>query len=182
MNGKNILIGITASIAAYKSYDLVRFLQKKGANVRCMVTKDGMQFVNKITLQALLQDEVYSELFSDYSEKRAVHISLSDWADVVCIVPATADFLAKAVVGIADNIVLSTLLATKAHTVFAPAMHSNMWLHPVTQANVEKLKQLGTNIVTPATGALSDGTEGVGHIASLEDIVCAIEKSLSQAS
>ncbi len=178
LKDKKILIGITASIAAYKAYDLIRHLQKQGAIVRCMVTNDGMQFVNKVTLQALLQDEVHCDLFGDYTQKRAVHISLSDWADVVCVVPATADFIAKSAVGIADNLVLSTLLATKAKLIFAPAMHSNMWLHPMTQSNVEKLKSFGAEIVVPETGTLSDGTEVVGHIAPLDDIVSAITRSV----
>lgn len=174
MKGKNILIGITASIAAYKAYDLIRYLQKHGASVRCMVTPEGMQFVNKMTLQALLQDEVYSDLFADYAQKRAVHIDLSEWADALCIVPATADALAKTAVGIADNVLLATLLATQAKILFAPAMHSNMWVHPATQSNIDTLKARGAEIVVPATGTLSDGTEGVGHIASLDDIVQAI--------
>jgi phosphopantothenoylcysteine decarboxylase/phosphopantothenate--cysteine ligase len=175
MKNKNILIAITASISAYKAYDVIRHIQKRGGNVRCIVTEDGMQFVNKLTLEALLQNQIYSDPFGDYVEKRAIHIALAEWADVVCVVPATADCIAKTVVGIADDIVLSTLLATCAKKIFAPAMHTNMWLNPITQANVEKLKSLGVHIVTPAEGSLSDGTQGVGHIAPLEDIARAID-------
>ena len=123
---KKILIGITASIAAYKTYDAIRFFRKEGARVRCMISADANYFVSPVTIEALTGERVYDDLFKSYSLGRAVHIDLAEWADIVCVVPATADMLAKAAAGICDDIVLATVLAAKAHVVYATAMHYNM--------------------------------------------------------
>lgn len=175
---KNILIGITGSIAAYKTYDVIRSLKKAGYAVRCVVSSGGRHFVNKLTLETILHENVYVELFGEYVEKKAVHIPLADWADVIAVVPATADIMAKMACGIADELLLSVVLASHARIVCAPAMHSNMWLNPITQENVAKLKKCGFSFVGPVEGALSDGTTGVGHIASQDAIVAAIEELL----
>jgi phosphopantothenoylcysteine synthetase/decarboxylase len=182
MAGKKILIGITASISAYKTYDVIRALQKEDYEVRCMVSPDGVRFINTLTLEAILQNVVYTDLFGNYPDKRAVHICLAEWADVIAIVPASADIIAKAACGIADNIILSTLLASKAQVLFAPAMHTHMWRHVQTQKNVDTLQGLGISFVGPIEGALSDRTQGVGHIASVETIVGAIKKATTVAT
>ncbi|MBU1864334.1 MAG: bifunctional 4'-phosphopantothenoylcysteine decarboxylase/phosphopantothenoylcysteine synthetase, partial [Candidatus Omnitrophica bacterium] len=113
-----ILVGITGSIAAYKVYDLIRLLRRNGAEVRCVVTHAGMHFVNKLTLETLLNHRIYTDLFDEYADKRAVHVPLADWADVVVVVPATADILAKVSVGIADELLTSVILATQANVLF----------------------------------------------------------------
>jgi len=182
MAKKKVLIGITASIAAYKAYDVIRALQKAEYDVRCMVSSDGLRFINKLTLEALLQECVYADLFGEYPDKRAVHIHLAEWADVIAIVPASADIIAKSACGIADDIVLSTLLASQAKVVFAPAMHSNMWQDTRTRKNVDTLTNLGISFVGPSDGTLSDGSHGVGHIAEVELIVQAIKNATSVAS
>jgi phosphopantothenoylcysteine decarboxylase / phosphopantothenate---cysteine ligase len=179
MKKKKILIGITASIAAYKAYDLIRVLQKEGAQVKCMATKDAMRFINKTTLEALLKDRVFDDLFGDYADKQAVHIALAEWADSILIMPASADMIAKCSCGIADDIVLATLLATHARVYFVPAMHSNMWTHAITQKNVETVKNMGATFIGPDTGILSDGTRGVGHIAASEEIIATLKSALS---
>lgn len=179
MKGKKILVGISASIAAYKAYDVIRFFQKEGAHVRCMVTKDGLRFISKTTVEALVQECLFDDLFGDYPNKQAVHIALAEWAEAVVIIPASADILAKYACGIADNIVLATLLATPAKQYWVPAMHTNMWSHAMTQKNVVAIKKLGATFIGPETGMLSDGTQGVGHIAAVEEIVSTLKTDLS---
>ena len=171
VKNRRIIIGISGSIAAYKSYDLIRALQREKAQIRCVVTTAGMQFINKITLETLLQDTIYTDLFGDYAEKRAIHIALAEWADLVVIVPASADIMTKAACGIADDLLSCIILATQAKIVFIPAMHSNMWNHLCTQENVKKLKTLGYSVIGPEMGILADGSHGVGHISSLEKIM-----------
>jgi phosphopantothenoylcysteine decarboxylase/phosphopantothenate--cysteine ligase len=176
LKNKKVIVGISGSIAAYKSYDLIRALQKENVDIRCVVTDAGMQFVNKLTLESLLQDSIYTDLFGDYPEKRAIHIALAEWADLVMIVPASADIMAKAAVGLADDLLSSIMLATQAKIVLVPAMHSNMWNHPCTQENVKKLETRGYSFIGPAMGMLADGSHGIGHISSLETILETMKK------
>ena len=111
----------------------MRMLQKKGAEVECILTEAGERFITTTTLQALLKKNVYTRLFGDYSEKRAIHIPLAEWADCIVIMPATANTIAKIAHGIADNLLTSVVLATEAPCVIVPAMHSRMWLNSITQ-------------------------------------------------
>ncbi len=172
---KNILISVCGSISAYKSYDLIRSLVKKGYNVKCSASEGGSEFLNYTTLQALLNSEVYDDIFEMYDMKGAIHIKLAEWADTIVVFGATADFMAKAAIGVADDIVLATNLATKSNIICVPAMHTNMWNHPATQANVKTLKSFNYNFVDPIEGTLADGTTGVGHIADQEDILAKID-------
>jgi len=179
VNDKKIVLGVTGSIAAYKSYDLIRALKREKAIIRCVVTDAGMQFINKLTMESLLQDNIYTDIFGDYSAKKAIHIALAEWADLILIMPASADIMAKAAIGIADDLLSCIILATKAKVVFVPAMHTNMWNHLCTQENVKKIQKLGYDIISPEIGILADGTQGVGHISSLEKILEKIKNILN---
>ena len=177
---KKVLIGNTGSIAAYKVYDVIRTLQKQDIEVKCVVTKAGEKFISKVTLEAFLRSPIYGELFGDYSDKRAVHIPLAEWADVVAIIPATANIMAKVACGIADELLTSVILATKSKGIFVPAMHTNMWNNVATQDNVKKLQSYGYSFIGPEIGMLSDGTSGIGHIASHDMIFNGILRVLGK--
>jgi phosphopantothenoylcysteine decarboxylase / phosphopantothenate---cysteine ligase len=171
LKNKKIVLGISGSIAAYKVYDLIRQLQKEGADIKCIVTNAGLEFVTPVTLEALLQAPIYTKLFDDYQERKAIHISLADWADAVVVVPASADIIAKIAGGLADDLLSSVLLATGGKIIIVPAMHTNMWNNPFTQSNVKKIHDHGIPFIGPEEGLLSNGNKGIGHIASLETIL-----------
>lgn len=175
ISDKRILICISGSISAYKAYDIVRILQRKKAKLKCALTTAGKHFVSEVTLQGLLQEEIHTDLFGSYQDKKAIHIHLAEWADIVAIIPASANILARVAQGMADDIVTSVILATKAPIVVVPAMHTNMWTNVATQQNVNTLKERGHIFVGPVAGALSDGSEGVGHIASCDEIIEVLE-------
>ncbi len=172
--GKNVLIIVSGSIAAYKAYDLIRSLARRGDNVKVSVTESGLRFVSEDVLRAFLKDEVYTSLWKEYSLKGAIHILLADWADTIVVFPATADIIFKSAMGVADDLASSVILASTARKIFVPAMHTNMWNNSATVCNVSRLKDMGALFVGPVKGHLSDGTEGEGHIAGIKDVIAAI--------
>lgn len=167
LNGKNVLVGITGGIAAYKVCELIRMYKRAGAAVKTVVTKSALEFVTKLTLQTLTSEKVYDNNFDteDYSPE---HIALCDWADVFVIAPATANTISKISAGIADNLLTSLVCACTKPILIAPAMNCNMYRNPIIQENISKLRALGYNFVEPESGFLACGTEGVGRLASLE--------------
>ncbi len=165
---KKVLIGVSGSIAAYKSCELVRLFQKKEANVKVIATPSALEFVGKITFQALTGEEVLSE-WKD-GKTGLEHISLARWPDVFIIAPASANTIAKIRNGIADNFLTSLSLAYDKSIVFAPAMNTKMYTNPATQENIETLQNRGHIFVKPAEGELACGEEGEGKLAELEDI------------
>lgn len=169
LEGKKILVGITGGIAAYKVCELIRMYKRAGAEVKTVVTKNALEFVTKLTLQTLTNEKVYDNNFdtSDYSPE---HISLCDWADIFVLAPATANTIAKIANGICDNLLTSLVSACVKPILIAPAMNCNMYSNPITQENISKLKNLGYNFVSPETGFLACGTEGVGRLADLKTI------------
>lgn len=168
LKGKNILLGITGGIAAYKICSLIRLYRKAEANVRVVVTPNALNFVTKLTLQTLSNNEVYVENF-EINEYKPEHISLTD-ADIFVIAPASANTISKIANGICDNLLLSTACAFSNPFLIVPAMNTNMWNNPFIQENLEKLKNQGYNILEPDSGYLACGTSGVGRMREVEEI------------
>ena len=179
MTGKRILLIVGGGIAAYKSLDLVRRLRERGSSVRVVLTEAGAQFVTPLSLASLTGQEVHQELFSLTAEARMGHIELSRDADLVVIAPATADLLAKAAHGHANDLASTLLLATDKRVLAAPSMNLRMWLHPATQRNVETLRGDGMLFVGPGDGAMACGEFGPGRMSEPLEIVAAIEAALA---
>ena len=175
---RTIVFGITGGIAAYKCCDVVRGLVKRGADVHVVLTKAGAQFVTPLTLQALSQNPVHTDMFSLIQEAEIGHISLADRADLILVAPASADIIAKIACGICDELLQTVICATKAPVVFAPSMNVHMWENPITQENIRKLKKLGYHFIEPASGDLACGYHGKGRLPEPEEIMKHIEKIL----
>ena len=167
-----VVLGVTGSIAAYKACELVRLLVKRGDDVHVVMTEHARAFVTPLTFQTLSRNPVEYDLFADPQDWKPEHVSLAA-ADLVVVAPATANILAKMAHGIADDLLSSTLLATKAPIVVAPAMNDGMWENPATQANVAALTTRGVRIVSPNTGELACGTAGAGRMAEPSEILSA---------
>src|SRR3989338_11179442 len=169
---KNIILGISAGIAAYKMYDLISDLKKLGHNINVVLTKDSFNFVNELTLKVLSSNPVFSNMFAPELQTKPIHIDLADSADLILVSPATADIIAKIANGICDELITNILLAAKCPVYIAPAMNTNMWEHFTTQKNIETLvTKLGYKIIPPEQGDLACGYTGVGHIAANEKII-----------
>jgi len=166
-----VLLGVCGGIAAYKSVELVRELQRRGAEVRVIMTTSAQQFIQPLTFASLTGHKVFTSLWDSPSEASVIeHIAQAQWADVLVIAPATATTLAKLTHGIADDFLSATYLATNAKVVVAPAMNVNMWNHPATRANISALQQRGHRIVEPGSGFLACGMTGDGRLADIEVI------------
>lgn len=165
MPDKRVLLIVGGGVAAYKALELTRLLRKAGVGVRPILTSAGAQFVTPLSLSALAEDKVYSELFSLTDEAEMGHIQLSRSADLVVVVPATADLMAKAAHGLAGDLASTTLLATDKPVLMAPAMNVRMWEHPATQRNLATLKADGVAFVGPDEGAMACGEYGPGRMA-----------------
>ena len=168
---KEIIIGVTGSIAAYKACDIIRELKKRGHNVTVVMTEEAAEFVTPLLMSEISQNKTYSEMFDPAVDWDIKHISLAQSAALILIAPATANIIAKLACGICDDLLTCTVLASKAPVLVAPAMNDNMYAASVTQENIKKLKARGYKFVGPVKGKLACGTEGVGHIASVEEIV-----------
>ena len=179
LKDKTILLGVTGGIAAYKAAEITRLLVQRGAKVRVMMTRNAREFITPLTLQTLSQNPVATDTFSLTEESEIGHIRLADSADAVLIAPATADVLAKAATGIADDIVTTVLLATQARVAFAPAMNVHMYAHPAVQQNLATLKGRGVTIIEPGEGDLACGYEGKGRLEDPVVIVEQLERMLS---
>lgn len=179
LQGKNIVLGVTGGIAAYKSCDIVSRLIKQGANVDVIMTKSACQFVAPLTFQTLSRRPVTTDTFASIEYWEVEHIALAKKADLFLIAPATANILAKMAQGIADDMLTTTLLATKAPLLIAPAMNTQMWQHPATQQNLETLKQRGAQVVGPEGGMLACGDVGAGRMSEPETIVDTVVRLLS---
>ena len=171
LKGKKIVLGITGSIAAYKSCLIIRQLIKAGAEVQVVITPSGKEFITPITLSALTSKPVVSEFFSQRDGTWHSHVSLGLWADAMLIAPATASTIGKMAHGVADNMLITTYLSMKAPVFVAPAMDLDMYAHPSTQHNLEILKSYGNHIIEPGTGFLASHLEGKGRMEEPEQIV-----------
>ena len=178
LRGRRVLLGVTGGIAAYKACTLTRMLRLRGAHVRVVMTRSAERFVGPATFAALSDHRVYSDVFDE--PERVLHVELAHDADLIAVVPATANVIAKLAYGIADDLLTSTLLESRAPLVVAPAMHTGMWEHPATRANVDALAARGARIVGPVAGSLAAGDEGAGRMSEPEEILSAIEDVLAR--
>jgi phosphopantothenoylcysteine decarboxylase/phosphopantothenate--cysteine ligase len=178
MADKRILLIIGGGIAAYKSLELIRELARRSIRARAILTEAGKQFVTPMSVGALTADKVYSELFSLTDEAEMGHIELSRSADLVVVCPATANLMAKAAHGLADDLASTTLLATDKAVLMAPAMNVRMWTHPATQANVKTLRSYGVTVMEPDEGEMACGEFGPGRLPEPVRIADAIEAAL----
>ena len=176
LKGKKIVLGITGSIAAYKACLILRLLVRQGAEVQVVITEAGKQFITPVTLSALSGKPVVSEFFAASDGTWHSHVDLGIWADAMLIAPCTASSLGKMAHGIADNMLITTYLSMKAPVFVAPAMDLDMYAHPSTQANIDRLRQVGDIIIEPQAGFLASGLEGKGRMEEPENIVATLEK------
>ena len=167
----NIVIGITGGIAAYKACGIVSFLKSEGANVDVIMTKNACQFITPLTLEKLSKNKVITDMFESPDYYDVKHVSLAKKADLFLIVPATANIIGKVANGIADDMLSTTIMATRAPVVFAPAMNDGMYQNPIVQDNIKKLKSYGYKIIHPVVGRLACGDEGCGKLPKNEDII-----------
>lgn len=182
LGGKFVVLGVTGSIAVYKVVELARRLTQAGATVQVVMTAGATQFVQPLTFQALTYRPVEVEMFGTFDDRAAGHVAMGQQADVVVIAPATAHTIARLAGGFADDLIGTTVLASNAPLVIAPAMETHMWADPATQANVETLRDRGATIVEPESGALASGLSGQGRLASLEAITAAVEDALATST
>ena len=178
MKKKNIVLGITGSIASYKACDLISRLRKKGFDLTCIMTKEAEEFITPLTLETLSGNKVYREMFNLPEKRETIHVSLAEKADLVVICPATANIIAKIASGICDDLLTCTVISTKNPVLIAPAMNDNMYKHRITQKNIAELKKLNFNFVDPIRGHLACGYVGIGHLAEIDEIVKKIDKIL----
>lgn len=171
LRGKKIVLGITGSIAAYKACYIIRGLVKRGAEVQVVITPAGKEFITPITLSALTQKPVVSDFFSQRDGTWNSHVALGLWADAMLIAPCTASTLGKMASGVADNMLITTYLSMKAPVFIAPAMDLDMYAHPATQANIERLRSYGNRFIEPQSGFLASGLEGKGRMEEPDAIV-----------
>ena len=171
LSNKRIIVGVTGGIAAYKSAEIVRRLQDRGADVRVVMTPGAEEFIRPLTMQALSGHPVHCGLLDEKAEAGMGHIELARWADLLLIAPATADFIATMVHGRADNLLAAIYLATPALVAVAPAMNQGMWRHPASLDNVEKLNQRGVTIIGPDSGIQACGDTGPGRMEQPDTII-----------
>jgi len=176
---KNILLGVTGSIACYKACDLIGLFKKEGWSVRCAMSRDAARFITPLTLETLTGKKVADDMFRIPEERIPEHISLSDEADIVVIAPATADIIARIAAGICDDILTCAVCATDRPVLFAPAMNDKMFNNPVIQDKIRYLQEKGYRFAEPVVGHLACGREGIGHLAPLETIVEETRKLLN---
>lgn len=176
LTSKNILIGITGAIAAYKIYDLIRLFKKNNANVKVVLTGNALNFVNKTTLETLSQNKIYVETFNS-EDFKPEHIALTE-ADIFLIAPISSNTIAKISHGICDNLLTSTFCAFKNKVIIAPCMNTNMWENPCVQDNLSLLKKRGIEIIEPESGFLACGTQGKGRLADINKIFDGVKNYL----
>lgn len=181
LKDKNIVLGVTGGIAAYRAAQISRDLTKKGAHVYCILTKNALNFITQQTMETLTGNPAVVDMFARPDKWEVEHISLAKRADVFLVAPASANFLGKMAAGVADDMLTTTVMATKAPVLIAPAMNTNMYENPVTQRNMRTLRELlGVTFIEPSTGLLACNDVGKGHIADDKDILAAVERALGE--
>jgi phosphopantothenoylcysteine decarboxylase/phosphopantothenate--cysteine ligase len=179
LQGKNVVLGVTGGISAYKAAELCRLLRKAGAEVRVVMTRAATRFITPLTMQTLSGHPVARKLFDLGEEAQIGHIKLADEADAVVVAPATADSIARFAAGMADDLLAAVLLATRAPVLLAPAMNVNMWENPLTRANLARLVEAGVATVGPDAGELACGWIGAGRLVDPSEIVAALDRLLA---
>jgi phosphopantothenoylcysteine decarboxylase/phosphopantothenate--cysteine ligase len=180
LDGKNVILGVCGSIAAYKSATLVRLLVKAGANVQVVMTPDATNFITPLTLSTLSKRPVYTDYFKVDTGEWNNHVELGLWADIAIIAPASANTLAKMVNGLCDNLLTAVYLSAKCPVYFAPAMDLDMWKHPSTVENISQLQSFGNIMIAPGTGELASGLHGEGRMAEPEEILSLISADIKK--
>lgn len=180
LNGKKVLLGISGGIAAYKGIEVLRRLQMEGAEVRVMMTDAAQKFISPLTFEVLSRHQVYTDLFKEGGDPEVVHVALGNWPDLILIVPATANLMAKMANGLAEDLVTSTLLVARAPVLLAPAMETQMFQHPAVQRNLKRLQETGYQVFGPDTGKLASGAVGLGRLVVPEQIVTAAKMAVGQ--
>jgi phosphopantothenoylcysteine decarboxylase/phosphopantothenate--cysteine ligase len=180
LKGKNILIGVTGGIAAYKAATIIRLLVRDGAVVKVIMTDHAKEFITPLTLSALSKNPVLTEFYDRGNGDWNSHVDLGLWADLYLIAPATANSIAKMANGVADNLLLTTYLSARCPVFIAPSMDMDMLNHPATIINIETLKAFGNHILDPASGELASGLTGKGRMAEPEEIVEEINSFFSK--
>ncbi|MBP1904496.1 phosphopantothenoylcysteine decarboxylase/phosphopantothenate--cysteine ligase [Paenibacillus turicensis] len=176
LTGKKILLGVTGGIAAFKAAALCSQLVKKGAEVQVIMTKSATEFITPLTMQALSKNPVYHDTFDEKNPRTIAHINLADWADLVLIAPATANIIGKMTAGLADDMLSTTLLATEAPIMLAPAMNVHMYAHPAVMRNMSELVSRGVMMIEPGEGLLACGYTGKGRLEEPETIIQVVER------
>ncbi|MEA3305607.1 MAG: flavoprotein [Candidatus Omnitrophota bacterium] len=176
MGKKRVLIGVTGSIAAYKSCDIISSLRKSGFETRVVMSRDAGHFITPLTLQTLSCNRVVRDMFALPEKWDVCHTSLAEWANLILIAPASADIISRLACGLADDILGAVVLAGEAKVLIAPAMNEKMYKHKAVRENIAKLKRFGYKFIGPKRGYLACGYEGMGHIADTQDIVKAVKK------
>lgn len=171
LKGKNILIGVTGGIAAYKTATIIRLLVKDGAEVKVIMTNHAKEFITPLTLATLSKNPVFTEFFNSENGDWNSHVDLGLWANLFLIAPATANTIAKMANGVANNLLLTSYLSARCPVFVAPSMDMDMLTHPATIINIETLKAFGNYIIEPVSGELASGLSGKGRMAEPEDIV-----------
>ena len=175
---KNIVIGITGGIACYKACEIVSFLVHEGAHVDVIMTKNATEFITPLTLETLSKHKVTIDMFEKKDHIEVEHISVAKKADLFLIVPATANIIGKVANGIADDMLSTTIMATPAPVIFAPAMNNGMYTNKIVQDNIKKLKKYGYQFIDPIEGNLACGYQAIGKLAKKETIIQELEKVL----
>ncbi|MGD9901512.1 MAG: flavoprotein [Spirochaetales bacterium] len=176
LKNKNILIGVSGGIAAYKVATFIGMLKKEGANVKAIMTKNATEFIAPLTLSSLSQNKVIVDMFDKVTQYDTEHITLSKWADLLVVIPATANIIGKIASGIADDMLSTTIMASRAQVLIAPAMNTNMFENKIVQDNIQKLIKFDYKFVMPQKGMLACGDEGVGKLASLEEVLSMVKE------
>ena len=178
IKGKNIVIGITGGIACYKVCEVITHLVREGANVEVIMTKNATEFITPLTIETLSKHKVVVDMFEKKEHIEVEHISLARKADLIAVVPATANIIGKVSNGIADDMLSTTIMATRAKVVFAPAMNNEMYNNIIVQDNIAKLRKYGYDFVEPIEGNLACGYRAIGKLANKETIIAKIQKLL----
>lgn len=179
-NKKCVVIGVSGGIAVYKALDIISALRKNDIDVRVIMTSSATEFVTPLSFQSLSQNSVAGHMFAEPKAFEIQHISLAQKADIMLIAPATANIIGKIANGIADDMLSTTVMATKAKVIFAPAMNTNMYENPIVQNNIEKLRAYGYKFISPASGRLACGDIGIGKLANVNDIVEKVLEELNE--
>jgi len=180
MKGAHVILGVTGSIAAFKAAELTGKLKKSGAEVTVIMTESAQRFVTPLTFETLSGRPVLTDMWNRSPVPEPVHISLAEWADVLVVAPATADFLGRLANGMADELLSCTAISIEKPPILAPAMNDAMYRHPAVQQNIATLEKRGCTIVGPVRGRLASGKTGIGRLSELDDIIRAIRSALRQ--
>ena len=178
LKNKNIVIGITGGIACYKVCEIISHLVREGANVDVIMTKNATEFITPLTIETLSKNKVVTDMFEKKEHIEVEHISLARKADLILVVPATANIIGKVANGIADDMLSTTIMATTSKVVFAPAINNEMYNNKIVQDNIKKLKKFGYEFINPVEGNLACGYKAIGKLAKKETIIEFINKTL----